>query len=142
MHVMAYFQKWEQLVFPTSLQYHVYDYYQFERLQQIYDNNVFPVIQDQIQYDGITHPPSVWKEQAGHPKKKQFRKQSKFLDPGDSPITCSLCGKSGHNRGHVQRQIWQHKQNSHEAVLAKNKMLDQWVIWYYKILYYSMVRNE
>ena len=40
---------------PTILQYHVHDYYQFKRLQQIYDNNIFPVIQDQIQYDGKTH---------------------------------------------------------------------------------------
>ena len=90
---MAYLQKWEQVAFPTILQYHVHDYYQFERLQHIYDNNTFQVIQDQIQYDVIAHPPSVWKKQGGHPKKKQFRKQSKFLDPGDSPTICSLCGK-------------------------------------------------
>ena len=53
--------------------------------------------QDQIWYDGITHPPRVWKKQAGHPKKKWFREESKFLDPGDSPIICSLHGKSGHS---------------------------------------------
>ena len=98
MHAMACSQKWEQLAFPTILQYHVPDYYWFERLQQIYDNNIFPVIQDQIQYNGITHPPNVWKKQAGCPRKKWFRKQSEFLDPGDSPISCSLCGKSGHNQ--------------------------------------------
>ena len=69
-----------------NLQYHVHHYYWFERLQQIYDNNIFLVIQDQIQYDGITHPPCGWKKQAGHPKKKWFWKQSKFLHPGDSPI--------------------------------------------------------
>ena len=36
-----------------------------------YDNNIFPVIQDQIQYDGITH--TLYKIQGGHPKKKWFR---------------------------------------------------------------------
>ena len=75
----------------------MHDYYQFERLQQIYDKHIFPVIQDQIWYNGIIHPPHVWKKQAGCPK-KWFRKQSKFLDPGDSPIICILCGISGHNQ--------------------------------------------
>ena len=50
MHGMAYLQKWEQ----------------FSNI----NNNIFPVIQDQIWYNGITHPPSVWKKQAGHPKMK------------------------------------------------------------------------
>ena len=59
MHAMASLWKREQLAFPTILQYHVHDYYQFKKLQQIYDNNIFPVIQDQIQYDGKPHPPSV-----------------------------------------------------------------------------------
>ena len=62
MHAMAYLWKWEQLVLPTILQYHVQDYYWSERLQQIYDNNIFPVIQDQIWYDGKTHPPSILEE--------------------------------------------------------------------------------
>ena len=53
-----------------------------------------------------------------------------------------FAGKVDTTGGHVQKQIWKQKQNSHEAVLVKNKILDQWVIWYYKILYYSMVRNE
>ena len=92
MHALAYLQKWEQLPFPTILQYHVHDYYWFNRLQQIYDNNISTLIQDQIHYDGIAHSPSVWKKQAEHQKKKQFRKQSKFLNPGDSPMICSLCG--------------------------------------------------
>ena len=73
MHAMAYLWKWEQLAFPTILQYHVHDYYWFKRLQQIYDINIFLVIQDRIEYDGVTPPPSVWKKQAGHPEKKQFR---------------------------------------------------------------------
>ena len=48
MHAMACFHKWEQLAFPTILQCHVHDHNQFKRLQQIYDNNIFLVIQDQI----------------------------------------------------------------------------------------------
>ena len=74
LHAMAYLHKWEQLAFITILQHHVHEYYWFERLQQIYDNIIFPFLLDQIQYDGISKPPSVWKKQAGCPKKKWFRK--------------------------------------------------------------------
>ena len=74
MHAMAFLWKLEQLAFPTILQYHVHDDYWFERLQQIYDNNIFLTIKDQIWYNGMTHPPSVWKKQAQCPKKKWFRK--------------------------------------------------------------------
>ena len=74
MHAMAYLWKWEQLEFPTIFQYHVHDYYQFERLQQIYDSNIFTVIQDQIWYDGKNSSTKCMKKQAGNPKKKWFRK--------------------------------------------------------------------
>ena len=83
-----------------------------------------------------------WKKQAGCPKKKQLKKQSNFLDPGHSPIICSPCGKVDTTRGHVQRLLCEKKHNSHEMVLSKNRMFDQWVTWYYKILYYGMVRNK
>ena len=52
MYAMAYLWKWKQLAFPTALQYLWHDYYWFETLQQIDDNNIFPAIQDQIQYNG------------------------------------------------------------------------------------------
>ena len=42
MHAMAYLWKWEQLAFPTFLQYHMHNYYQFKRLQQIYDKINLP----------------------------------------------------------------------------------------------------
>ena len=43
-------------------------------MQEIYEDNIFPIIQDQIQYDGITEPPVVWQKQAGCPRKKRTRK--------------------------------------------------------------------
>ena len=101
MHAMACLWKWEQLAFPVILQHHVHDFYQFERLQQVYDNNIFPVIQDQIWYDGITQP-HVWKKQAGHATKKQFRKQSELLIPGFHQLYVVFMGKVDTTGGHVQ----------------------------------------
>ena len=82
--------------FPRILKLHVHNYYRYKSLQEIYENNIFPIIQDQIQYNGKTKPPGVWKKPAGHPKKKRMRKQSKFICPKDSPIICSICRKGGH----------------------------------------------
>ena len=113
--------------FQQFLQHHVHDYYQFERLQCIYDNNIFPGVHDQIWYDGITQPPSVWKKQAGCPKKKWFRKQSKFLDPGDSPIICSLCGKSGHNWTTCPRADMATEAEQQRNSTSQEQILDQLV---------------
>ena len=93
---MAYFWKWEGMSFPRILQQHVDHYYRFRSLQIIYENNIFPIIQDRIQYDCQTKPPQVWTKQAGCPKKKRMTKCSKFIDE-DSPILCSICGQGRHN---------------------------------------------
>ena len=54
-HAIAYFRKWEDL----SFQQHVHDYYRNKSMQQIYEHTIFPVVQDQIRYDGQTHPPTL-----------------------------------------------------------------------------------
>ena len=33
----------------------------------------------------------------GHPKTKRLWKHSHFIDPEESPIKSTLCGKGGHN---------------------------------------------
>ena len=35
--------------------------------------------------------------QPGHPKTKCLQKRSHFIDPEESPIKCTLCGKGGYN---------------------------------------------
>ena len=83
--------------FPAILEKHVHDYYKNKSMQQIYEYNVFPVVQDQIRYDGQTNPPTGGARQLGHPKTKCLQKHSCFIDPEESPIKCTLCGKGGHN---------------------------------------------
>ena len=96
-HAVAYSRKWEDMSFPAILDQHVHDYYKNKSMQQIYEYNVFPVVQDQIRYDGETNPPTVVARQPGHPKTKRLQKRSHFIDPEESPIKCTLCGKGGHN---------------------------------------------
>ena len=38
----------------------VHDYYKNKNMQQIYGYNIFPVVQDQIRYDGETNPSTLW----------------------------------------------------------------------------------
>ena len=73
-HAMIYFWKWEAMSFPRILQLHVHDYYRYKSLQELYENDIFPIIQDQFQYDRKTKPLDVWKKQAGHPTKIRMRK--------------------------------------------------------------------
>ena len=96
-HAMAYFRKWEDMSFPDTLDQHVHDHYKNKSMQQIYEYNVFPVVQDQIRYDGETNPPLVVARQPGHPKTKCLWKWSHFLNPEESPIKCTLFGNGGHN---------------------------------------------
>ena len=58
-HAVAYFRKWEDMSFPDIFQEHVHDYYRNKSMKQIYGYNIFPVLQDQIRYDGETNPPTL-----------------------------------------------------------------------------------
>ena len=83
--------------FPDILDQHVHDYYKNKSMQQIYEYNVFPVVQDQIRYNGETNPPTVVARQPGCPKTQCLQKQSHFINAEESLIKCTLCGKRGHN---------------------------------------------
>ena len=83
-HAMAYFRKWEDMSFPGILDQHVHDYYKNKSMQQIYEYNVFPVVQDQTRYNGETNPPMVVARQPGSPKTKCLWKQNHFINP-ESP---------------------------------------------------------
>ena len=58
-------------------------------MQQIYEYNVFPVVQDQIRYDGETNPPKVVARQLGCPKTKCLWNQS-FSLTQKSPQSSAL----------------------------------------------------
>ena len=96
-HGMAYFWKWEEQEFKWVLDNKVHYFYKYECLQALYKPNLLPVITESIRYDGITLPP-IPERTTGRPKTKRIRRQSLFVDPSDSTITCSKCGQKGHNQ--------------------------------------------
>ena len=97
-HGCAVYRKWKEKQFNYVLANLVHPYYKFEFVKQTFRNNVFPVSLDAIKYDGVTKPPMVSKRQPGRPRTKRIRRRSEYLEPEDSPVTCSICGKRGHNR--------------------------------------------
>ena len=101
-HAMAYFWKWQDVSFPDILQDHVHDYYWNKSMQQIYGYNIFPVVQDQIRYDGETNPPTLGMQQPGLPKTKQICNHSWFLDPDEFPIKCLSVEREDIIEGHAQ----------------------------------------
>ena len=64
-HAVAYFWKWEEMSFLDNLQQHVHEYYRNKSMQQIYEDNIFSVVQDQIRYDGQTNPQMLGARQPG-----------------------------------------------------------------------------
>ena len=48
------------MAFPAILEKHVHDYHKNKSMQQIYEYNVFPVVQDQIRYNGQANHPYSW----------------------------------------------------------------------------------
>ena len=61
-HAVAYLRIWEDMSCPAIFDQHVHDYYKNKSMQQIYEYNVFPVVQDQIRYDGETNPQQLWQD--------------------------------------------------------------------------------
>jgi hypothetical protein len=97
-HACAVYRKWYEKDFEYVLQNLVHPYYTFEYVQKLYKSNIYPVCVDNINYDGTTKPPVVRGRQPGRPRTKRIRRRSEFLAEDDSPVTCSECGRRGHNK--------------------------------------------
>ena len=95
-HAMVYFGKWNGFDFEKILRDHVHYYFKYKSMQVLYKPNICPVVTDTVEFDGKTQPP-IEKKAAGRPKKKRFRRRSKYVDSKKSPIKCSVCGERGHN---------------------------------------------
>jgi len=72
-------------------------------LQELYKNNIFPVILDGIRYDNRSKPPPI-RVSTGRPKKKRFRTRTKFVESAESPIVCQKCKQGGNNRRTYDRR--------------------------------------
>ena len=96
---MAFYRNHELLTFDKIVSTKVSGYYNYDSLQQLYNDNISTVSLSTLVNDGITLPPNYTrKRQAGRPKKKRLRKRSKYEKPEDSIIVCSICNQHGHNK--------------------------------------------
>jgi hypothetical protein len=86
--------------FQQILRENVSPFYTFWSLQNLYDENVNPVVINMLEPDEVTQPPvSTEKRQPGRPKNRRYRFRSIFANPfKDCPIICQKCGKRGHNK--------------------------------------------
>ena len=69
-------------------------------LNNLYSDNIQPVIINILETDGQTKPPNAnLKKKSGRPpKQRRYRVGSKFDNPEkDSPIVCKKCQIKGHN---------------------------------------------
>jgi hypothetical protein len=97
-HACAVFRKAKGFDLNYILVNFVHDYYTFGFVKQTFKKNVLPVSVDTLAYDRKTKPPFQVKNSVGRPKKHaRIRRRGNILCDADSNISCSNCGKRGHN---------------------------------------------
>ena len=98
-HAIAYFRSVKELTLQQIIEANVSKLYYYESLQELYKDNFYPVVVDNLVPDKVTElPTNQNKRQAGRPVTKRLRKRCKFPDPTLSNIKCSRCGQKGHNK--------------------------------------------
>ncbi len=100
LEAMVFLRKMQNKNFQQILRENVSPFYTFWSLQNLYDENVNPVVINMLEPDEVTQPPvSTEKRQPGRPKNRRYRFRSIFANPfKDCPIICQKCGKRGHNK--------------------------------------------
>jgi hypothetical protein len=97
---MAYYRLHAKMSFTRICEDLVDIQYKYATEQELLEVNVVPVCIETIAHDGVTLPPlPCTQRSSGRPKKKRFRKRSKWAhEPENSNIKCSECGLPGHNK--------------------------------------------
>ena len=95
----AYFRKFLEKDYDWILRNKICKFMLYGAEKEVLRRNINPVVVDSLSYDGTTKPPKKGRtKRRGRPKKRRLHKHSKFVDAKDSPITCHICGKNGHNQ--------------------------------------------
>jgi hypothetical protein len=98
-HAITYFRWHEQIALDEVFAQYVGENYTFAKVKEMVSISFIPVCLETLVPDGETLPPKAsLKRPSGRPKKKRFRKRSKYAyNPEDSNIVCSKCKQRGHN---------------------------------------------
>ena len=92
-------------VIPGFLQQHVHDYYMNKSMQQIHGHNIFPVVQDQIRYDGETIHQHWGCSNLDNPKQNKSTIIAVFLNPENPQLSALSVEREDTIKGHVQ-MMW------------------------------------
>jgi hypothetical protein len=99
---------------------YITEVYQYETHQNLLALNINPVVVDNLVMDNNTNPPKQGgKRQAGRPKMQRICNRSKFANPEESTIVCSLCKERGHNAKTCKARKAAKNNNNYEINLAK-----------------------
>ena len=107
-HAVAFFKKHRNISFDELLM-EVSAEYTYESNRALFSNNFLTVCVDKVEMDTTILAPLFKKRKAGRPKKKRYRKRSRFStksnEASSTSARCSRCGIVGHNvRTCVARQ--------------------------------------
>jgi SWIM zinc finger len=79
----------------------VSEFYHYSYYQELMKRNIIPVVLDnlEVKKDLTCLPPVSVTKRSGRPATKRLRLgRSRFMNPEESNIICSLCNKRGHNK--------------------------------------------
>jgi hypothetical protein len=96
---MAYYRLVQDNTVEEVLIQTISPLFTYSKQQELFRKNVNPVIVEMLDSDNITSPPNTLiKRQPGRPKKKRLQMRSRYVNPAESKIKCSICGEAGHNK--------------------------------------------
>jgi hypothetical protein len=102
---MDYYRLVQGNTIKEVLMQNISPFFTYANQQELFRENIIPAIVEMIDSDNITNPPNtLTKRQPGRPKKKRLRMLSRYVNPTDSKIKCSICGEGGHNKKHAKQE--------------------------------------
>ena len=96
-HACCWARKHRNIRYDTFVKDYMEDVHSVDFLQNLYSQNINPIVTDNIEYD-LTSKPNPTVRMSGRPPVQRIRNRSRYANPDDSPTICSICNRRGHNR--------------------------------------------
>jgi hypothetical protein len=124
-HAMAYYRKIDEKTLTEVLAMRFNNYYSYQYLHKLYNENINPVIINVLTSDRETlPPPENKKRQPGRPATKRKQKRSR----SEVTVRCGNCGEEGHNKkscnkpsGYKEMKIKNKEQEANESAQDNNE---------------------
>ena len=96
-HACCWAWKHRNIRYDTFVKDYMEDVHSVDFLQNLYSQNINPIVTDNIEYD-LTSKPNPTVRMSGRPPVQRIRNRSRYANPDDSPTICSICNRCGHNQ--------------------------------------------